>query len=271
MDSFNCDIPINIIGYGNWGSRVAKKLESSGYQIQNLVTDKKDVFVNCKNILTRNLIEEVDKNLPTFILTGPLYHHEIISLFNKKVFVEKPFNIKNKKNSYKNNPYVNYLWYNSSKIKKIKEIIPNNFLNLDIQFFSANYVDRKLTILEDFLPHMICILKSLELDDVTLHSVEKVSTTIYKSKFILDNKNITFEFGFSNKTYTRFIVDEKIIESNTFNTINFEGTEIIIGSDPLEESIKRYYNYYLTGECETPFISDDFHNLVYQLTYSFKE
>lgn len=270
MDQSRENINVNVIGYGNWGSRFAKKLELDGYQIDNLVTDKENVFVKCKNILKRYDIEKIDKNLPTFILTGPLYHHEIIPLFNSRVFVEKPFIVGNNKNLYyKNKPYVNYLWYNSSKIKKIKDLIPNNFENLDIDFISANNVDRKLTIIEDFLPHVISILNSLDLNESKLISVDKLDDYIYKTSFNLKDKNITFTFGFSDRTYTKFVADEKVIESNTYYSVTTNADTFFIDKEPLSESIERYYNYYLTGQCDETFISNDFHNLIYNLTYSY--
>jgi hypothetical protein len=269
--NINKNMEVNVIGYGNWGSRLAKKLEQDGHQIKNLVTNKKDIYVKCKNVYARNQIEQInedDKELPTFILTGPLYHHEIIPLFNTRVFVEKPFFLKNKKDyNLKFNPYVNYLWYNSTKIKKIKELISNDFTSLNVDFFSSNNIDRGLGIVEDFLPHIITFLKSFEFEKFNLVSINEKDDFIYEAIFKSENKIITFNFGFSNRTYTKFFTDTKTIESSSYDSIIFNQSKILIEENLLSESIERYYKYYLTGECESVFISNDFHSLVHNLTY----
>lgn len=268
MNYIKADIEVNVVGYGNWGSRLAKKLEQDGYIIKNLITNKNDIYVNCKNVLRRDGVDKVDKDLPTFILTGPLYHHDIIPLFNKKVFVEKPFYIKNNERIfYHNRPYINYLWHESTKIKKIAEIISNDFSYLDIDFFSANNVNRGLGIVEDFLPHGITFLRSLKLNNFDLISLKKTDQYKYQAHFISDCRDVKFNFGFSNRTYIKFSTDKKVVESSSYDSIIFNDEKILIQENLLSESIERYYKYYLTDDCELEFVSDDFHRLVYDLTY----
>lgn len=87
--------PVNFIGYGDWGSRLASKVVQEGLTIENLVTNKNsaDVLVEHNNLIKRKDIESIDWTLPTFITTGPLYHHEILKQAKCRCFVEKPYYI----------------------------------------------------------------------------------------------------------------------------------------------------------------------------------
>lgn len=267
LHSISKKMRVNFIGYGNWGSRLSKKLEDEGHVIENLVTNQKQINISYKNLYKRNEIELIDRELPTFIVTGPSYHHQIIPLFKRKVFVEKPFYLKDKKENY-NNPYVNYTWCKSSKIEKIKEFISDDWENMNIELFSGKKVDRGITVVEDFIPHVVSILKSLTDEHIDKYSIHKVNDFIYKIKFCIHKKIITFNFGFSNQTCTNFKTENKLVESYTYNSIVLNGNEIYLEKEPIVESIDRYYNYYLTEKYEDPFTSNDFHNMIYELTYS---
>ena len=84
-------IPVNFIGYGDWGSRLVKKVQDEGFVIENLVTNRTDVEVDCNNLVPRDEMNNIDWTLPTFIITGPLYHHEILRKCQCRAFVEKPY------------------------------------------------------------------------------------------------------------------------------------------------------------------------------------
>jgi hypothetical protein len=258
-------IPVNFIGYGHWGSRLAKRVEQEGFQIENLVTNKTDnIEVKYTNLISRNDIERVDKTLPTFIATGPLYHFNLIKMFDTRVFVEKPYYHQTKENySLKYEPYVNYHWYNSLKLRTIKDIISTEWEQLEVELYSSHIVDRGIEIVKDFFPHIISILKYLVRNEISLLSIEQISNTLYVGKF---NNNITFKFGITECGGAKFRTNKCLVETYSPNTITYNNTIFTLDRDPISETIYRYYNYYLSGSCSKIFIDNEFHNLVYNFT-----
>lgn len=259
-------IPVNFIGYGDWGSRLAQKVQDEGFIIQNLVTDREDIGVQYENLLKRNTIENIDWTLPTFISTGPLYHHDLLKLSKERVFVEKPFYIFEKNNSsIPYSPYVNYHWYNSLKLRTVKNFIGYDWKNLKIELFTTTKIDRGFSIFNDFLPHVLSILKFLNSNYIEKYSINKVSDTVYEIKFNFGEQNIIFIVGVTDKRYALFETENITIKTDKPKTLIVNNIQINIDKDSLSESVHRYYNYYLNGTCDRIFYSDEFHTFILEL------
>jgi len=257
---------VNFIGYGDWGSRLAKKVQDEGFVIESLVTNNSNVSIQCNNLLKRNEVERIDWTLPTFISTGPLYHHDLLKLSKERVFVEKPFYIFERNNSnIPHNPYVNYHWYNSLKLKTIKNFIGNNWKKLRIQLFTTTKINRGFDVFNDFLPHVVSILQFLNPDHIKNFNINKMSNDVYEIKFYFKNKIIEFIVGISSERYAQFETYNICIRTNKPNTLVVNGTEFFIERDSLSDSVHRYYNYYLNGTCDRVFYSDEFHTFILDL------
>lgn len=249
---------VNFIGYGDWGSRFAQKVHEEGYVIQNLVTNREDISVSYNNLLRRDEISKVDWSLPTFIATGPLYHHEILEYSKERVFVEKPYLLSWQKNKQLvHAPYVNYHWYNSLKLKMIKVFLGYNWKNLHIDFFTTTRVDRGFSVLEDFLPHVVSMIRFLNPNHLEQYKIIKISDDVYKIDFHFISNKIFFTFGISEKRYVKFKTEEVLIETKTPKTLVVDGFEYSVERDQLADSIHRYYNYYTNGTCERIFYDNE--------------
>jgi hypothetical protein len=259
-------IPVNFIGYGDWGSRLSKKIVSEGFSIENLVTNKTDVFVEHNNLIRRKNISNIDWTLPTFISTGPLYHHQILKHAKCRAFVEKPFYVMGQKEQeLKYKPYVNYQWYNSLKLKTIKNFIGYEWSNLDIKIFTTTNIERKFTTLEDFLPHVLSIIKFINPNPIISYKIIKISDDIFRIEFKFEFNKINFEFGKSTSRYTQFITDNFFIEASNPYSIEVNDIKYTLNRDPLRDTIYRYYEYYKTGLCDRIFYSNEFHKLTLKM------
>lgn len=255
-------IPVNFIGYGDWGSRLVKKVQDEGFVIENLVTNRTDVEVDCNNLVPRDEMNNIDWTLPTFIITGPLYHHEILRKCQCRAFVEKPYYLPGQlRNDLVFKPYVNYQWYNSLKLRMIKDFIGYGWKTLEIELFTTTTVERGFSVLEDFLPHVVSIAAFLNPNYIQSSKIIQ-NNGHYQVDFNYESHNITFRFGRARRRYARFQTEDHIIETSNPNKIVADGAEYDIIRDPLKDSIVRYYNYYLHGTCDRIFYSEDFHTFV---------
>ena len=195
-------IPVNFIGYGYWGSILSKKVIEEGFCIENLVTDKTNISINHNNLIKKKEIENIDWTLPTFISTGPLYHHKILQYCKSRSFVEKPYYISGQSQiilEFK--PYVNYHWYNSLRLRTIKNFIGYNWKQLNVELYTINKVDRGFSTLEDFLPHIISIIKFLNPNVIYSHSITKISDDIYYIEFDYNfNKSVWHKYHHTSIT-----------------------------------------------------------------------
>ena len=102
---------IGIVGTGNWGKKIIKKLRELGYQIK--IIRRKDNFI--KEVANLNTI---------FIVTDDNSHFKFLNLIkntNKKIFCEKPLSRK------------------ISELKKIKKFRFQNIFVSDIAKYYPNY------------------------------------------------------------------------------------------------------------------------------------
>ena len=86
---------------------------------------------------------------------------------------------------YKNNPYVNYQWLNSSKLKCIKNFIGKDWEKLEIEMITTTNIKRNFSIIEDFMPHIISILFNNPNDILRIKNSKKILRSvkwIYKKK-----------------------------------------------------------------------------------------
>ena len=260
--------PVNFIGYGDWGSRLANKVVQEGFTIENLVTnrDSTNVLVEHNNLIKRENIESIDWTLPTFITTGPLYHHEILKQAKCRCFVEKPYYIYGQaQTELEFQPYVNYHWYNSLRLRIIKNMIGYNWEHLVVDIFTTTRIERGFSTLEDFLPHIVSIADFINPNVIYSHEVTKISDDVYHVELDYGFNKITFKFGKSDIRYSRFKTEDCNILITSANTFEHKGTEFTVDRDPLGESIHRYLQYHEIGSCDRVFFSEDFHKRVLEI------
>jgi len=259
-------IPVNFIGYGDWGSRFSQKVVDEGFCIQNLVTDKTNISVAHNNLIPRNNMADIDWTLPTFITTGPLYHHDILKHCKSRPFVEKPYYISGQSQTeLEFKPYVNYHWYDSLKLSIIKQFIGYDWDNINIELFTTTKIDRGFSVLEDFFPHVISITKFLNRNQIKSHKIVKVTNDLYHIEFDYGFNKIIFDIGIGNKRYAKFKTENVMIETSKPTIIDCNGMTYTIKSDPLRDSIYRYYSYYMDESGDRIFYSNDFHTFILEM------
>ena len=245
-------IPVNFIGYGDWGSRLSQKVVDEGFCIENLVTDKTNISVEHNNLIPRNNMADIDWTLPTFITTGPLYHHDILKHCKSRPFVEKPYYISGQSQTeLEFKPYVNYHWYDWDTI--------------NIELFTTTKIDRGFSVLEDFFPHVISIIKFLNPNQIESHKIVKVTDDLYHIEFDYGFNKIIFDIGIGNKRYAKFKTKKVMIETSEPTIIECNGMTYTIKSDPLRDSIYRYYSYYMNESGDRIFYSNDFHTFILEM------
>lgn len=259
--------PINIIGYGDWGSRLSKKLEIEGFLISSIVTDQEIKNLNYEAKYSKKEINLINWELPTFITTGPLYHHSILELSKNKVFVEKPFYILGQRSKkYAIKPYVNYQWLNSSKLKCIQNCIGEDWEKLEIEMITTTNVKRNFSIIEDFMPHIISILSINPNDILRIKNSKKINKTIFEFELEVNKKICFIKIGIGEKRITKFKTKNLLITSDDPYYIYKNQKKINHKVDPISESVMRYLNYFANDECESLFISNKFHERVLDIS-----
>ena len=260
-------IPINVIGYGHWGSRLSKKLEEEGLFISSLVTDQENILVNYEKKYSKKQLNLINWEIPTFVTTGPLYHHKILDLAESKVFVEKPFYILGQSSKqYKNKPYVNYQWLNSSKLNCIKNCLGEDWEKLEIEMVTTTNVARNFSIIEDFMPHIVSILFNGLEEAFSIIHTQKISKTLYAIELEINKKIVFIKIGIGEERITKFKTNDILVVSNNPYYVYKNEIQIVHDKDPLSESISRYLNYFRNNECEEEFISNKFHNKVLDIS-----
>jgi len=213
---------IGVIGSGNWGKKIIKKLRKLNYSVK--IISRKD-----------NFKKEIDKFNTFFIVTDDNSHFKFLKLLkdtNKKIFCEKP--ISRKKNELKK---IKKFKFKNIFISDISNYYPNlnlknkNFIyRSKIDVNKPNKSKKRYDLLYRFLYHDIGYLfkklKNIEINKLKIvNSKGHLELNFYiKGRFFnfkyVTNKKKTYTFNnknfYSNKDNLKIMIEDFL--KNKFNT-----------------------------------------------------